>query len=81
MQLSTVNTRQICQQARSTERLNKENKVLRKRLSKYEEPPKDSSGSSTPASKEPMKSEVKRPAGSLRPKSDRQAGGQVGHTG
>ena len=73
--------RQICQQARSIEKLSKENKDLRKRLSKYEEPPKDSSNSSVPPSKESIKLEVKRRTNSLRSKSDKLIGGQVGHLG
>jgi len=72
---------QICQLTRSNEKLSKENKDLRHRLSKYEQPPKDSSNSSTPPSKESLKSEVIRRTSSLRPKSDKLVGGQVGHTG
>ena len=73
--------RQICQQVRSIEKLSKENKELRKRLSKYEDCPKDSSNSSVPPSKESIKSEVKRRTNSLRSKSDKLIGGQVGHLG
>lgn len=72
---------QISQLTRTVQRLTKENKELRKRLSKYEQPPKSSTNSSTPPSKESMKSEVKRRTSSLRPKSDRLAGGQMGHVG
>lgn len=72
---------QISQLTRTVQRLTKENKELRKRLSKYEQPPKSSTNSSTPPSKESMKSEVKRRTSSLRPKSDRLVGGQIGHTG
>lgn len=45
---------------RNVDRLLKENRELRKRLEKYEKPPKDSGNSSTPPSKEPIKSEVER---------------------
>jgi transposase len=72
---------QICRQARTIQRLTEENKELRKRLSKYEQPPKDSSNSNTSPGKESIKSEVKRRTSSLRPKSNRMAGGQVGHSG
>ena len=66
---------------RNVERLLKENRELRRRLEKYEKPPKDSGNSSTPPSKEPIKSEVERRTKSLRKKSDRKAGGQPGHEG
>lgn len=66
---------------RNVDRLLKENRELRKRLEKYEKPPKDSGNSSTPPSKEPMKSEVERRTKSLRQKSDRPVGGQTGHEG
>ncbi|MFT4073845.1 MAG: IS66 family transposase [Dysgonamonadaceae bacterium] len=72
---------QICQLTRSNQRLTKENKELRKRLSKHEQPPKDSSNSSVPPSKDSMKCEVVRRTSSLRPKSDKSVGGQVGHMG
>ena len=60
-----------------------ENRKLRERLAKYEnpDPPKDSGNSSTPPSKEPMKSEVTRRTKSLREKSDKSVGGQPGHEG
>jgi len=56
-------------------------KELEQRLSKYEQPGKNSSNSSTPPSKEDMKSEIKRRTKSLRKKSDRPIGGQLGHEG
>lgn len=65
---------------RNIERLLKENKELRKRLSKYEQPYKDSSNSSTPPSKETLKSEVARRTKSLRKKSDKPVGGHQGST-
>ncbi len=72
---------QICNLTRSNQRLVKENKELRQRLSKYEQPPQNSANSSTPPSKESLNSEVKRRTTSLRPKSDRLIGGQIGHVG
>lgn len=72
---------EICSLNRNVDRLLKENRELRKRLEKYEKPPKDSANSSTPPSKEPMKSEVERRTKSLRKKSDRKVGGQPGHEG
>lgn len=66
---------------RNVDRLLKENRELRRRLEKYEKPPKDSGNSSTPPSKEPIKSEVERRTKSLRKKSDRKVGGQPGHEG
>ena len=61
--------------------LQKENEELRKRLSKYEKPDKDSTNSSTPPSQETIKSKVIRRTNSLREKSDRPSGGQLGHAG
>lgn len=61
--------------------LEEENKTLRTRLSKYEDPPKDSNNSSTPPTKENFKSEAKRRTKSLREKSDKPVGGQKGHEG
>lgn len=72
---------EICSLNRNVDKLLKENRELRKRLEKYEKPPKDSGNSSTPPSKEPMKSEVERRTKSLRKKSDRKVGGQPGHEG
>lgn len=54
---------------------------LQNRLSRYEQPPKDSNNSSTPPARENMKSEVKRRTKSLRKKSDKPVGGQKGHEG
>jgi transposase/regulator of replication initiation timing len=62
-------------------KLRKENKQLRKRLSKYENPPKNSGNSGTPPSKERMKDEVKRRTKSLRKPSGKSPGGQIGHEG
>ena len=70
-----------CSLNRNVDKLLKENRELRKRLEKYEKPPKDSGNSSTPPSKEPMKSEVERRTKSLRQKSDKPIGGQKGHEG
>lgn len=66
---------EICSLNRNVDRLLKENRELRRRLEKYEKPPKDSGNSSTPPSKEPIKSEVERRTKSLRKKSDKAAGG------
>lgn len=86
----TVNSQhtEICQlnrtvqaQSKEIKTLKKENTELRTRLSKYEEPPKDSTNSSTPPSKENMKSEVLRRTKSLRETPDRPIGGQPGHEG
>lgn len=54
---------------------------LEQRLSKYEEPPKNSGNSSTPPSKESMKAEVIRRTSSLRKPTGRKPGGQTGHDG
>lgn len=72
---------EICSLTRNIDKLLKENRELRKRLEKYEKPPKDSGNSSTPPSKEPIQSEVERRTKSLRQKSDRPVGGQKGHDG
>ena len=66
---------------RNVEKLQAENRTLRKRLEKYEKPKKNSSNSSTPPSKEPMKDEVLRRTKSLRNKSGLKPGGQLGHKG
>lgn len=71
----------ICNQNRTIQSQKKTIKDLRKRLSKYEEPPKDSSNSSTPPSKEPIKSETIRRTKTIREKSDKPVGGQPGHKG
>ncbi len=72
---------EICSLNRNIDKLLKENRELRKRLEKYEKPPKNSGNSSTPPSKEPVKSEIERRTKSLRKKSDNPAGGQPGHEG
>ena len=66
---------------RNVDRLLKENRELRKRLEKYEKPPKDSGNSSAPPSKEPIRVEIERRTKSLRTKSDKPIGGQIGHKG
>ena len=66
---------------RNVDRLRKENRDLRKRLSKYEDPDKNSCNSSVPPSKERMKDEVIRRTKTLRAKSGLEPGGQPGHDG
>jgi transposase/regulator of replication initiation timing len=68
-------------QLREIRSLRKENSILRERLSKYEQPPKDSNNSSTPPCKENMESEMKRRTKSLRKRSGKPIGGQKGHEG
>ena len=63
------------------EKKNKENEELRNRLSKYENPPKNSGNSSIPPSKEMMKDEVVRRTKSLRKPTGKKPGGQPGHEG
>ncbi len=72
---------EICSLNRNIDKLLKENRQLRKKLEKYEKPPKNSGNSSTPPSKEPVKSEIERRPKSLRKKSDNPVGGQPGHEG
>ena len=66
---------------RMLKKKDKELDELRKRLSKYEEPPKNSGNSSTPPSKERMKDEIVRRTKSLRKPSGKKPGGQLGHEG
>jgi transposase/regulator of replication initiation timing len=73
--------RKVEAQSKEIRTLKKENSSLHKRLSKYEQPPKDSNNSSIPPSKENVKSEVVRRTNSLREKSDKSVGGQLGHQG
>lgn len=63
--------------------LKSENKALKEKLAKYEdpEPLKNSGNSSVPPSKEKMGDEIKRRTTSLREKSGRKPGGQPGHVG
>ncbi|MDR2915091.1 MAG: IS66 family transposase [Tannerella sp.] len=71
----------ICQLNRNMGRLLKENRELHKRLSTYEDTPKDSNNSSTPPTKDPLPTEIARRTKSLRQKSDKPIGGQKGHPG
>lgn len=75
--------KEIRDQKNKLKKLQDENRELRERLAKYENPnpPKDSNNSSTPPSKEPIKSEITRRTKSLRQKSDNPVGGQPGHEG
>jgi regulator of replication initiation timing len=79
---------EICQLNRNSQaqlkeirKLRKENELLRKRLSKYEQPPKNSGNSSTPPTKECMKDEVIRRTNTLRKPSGKKPDGQIGHEG
>ncbi len=71
----------ICNNTRTIERLTKENRELKKRLAKYEEPPKNSGNSSTPPSKERIVDEIIRRTKTTREKSGKKVGGQPGHDG
>ena len=78
----------ICQLNRNIEKLNKELhqkdreiEDLRKRLSRYENPDKNSTNSSTPPTKEKMKDEIIRRTKSLRKRSGLKPGGQKDHDG
>ena len=87
----------ICEINRTSQRQLKEIRDLKKIIEKKDErikdledwlaryenpgPPKDSSNSSTPPSKEPIKSEIARRTKSLRGKSNKPVGGQKGHAG
>lgn len=59
----------------------KEIAKLNERLSKYEQPDRNSGNSSTPPSKENMKSEIVRRTKTLRKPSGKKPGGQDGHKG
>lgn len=58
---------------------NEEITELKDRLSKYENPEKDSSNSNTPPSKERIENEIVRRTKTLRKSSGKKPGGQVGH--
>lgn len=72
---------EMCSLNRNMDKLLKENRELRKRLEKYEKPPKDSGNSGTPPSKDPIPAEIVRRTKSQRQKSGRPVGGQKGHEG
>ena len=65
----------ICNQSRTIQAQNKTIANLRKKLSKYEEPPKNSENSSTPPSKESIKDEIIRRTNTIRKKSGKPVGG------
>lgn len=71
----------ISQLHRIINQKDKEIHVLKKRLSKYEEPDKDSHNSSIPPSQESIPAKAVRRTQSLRKKSERKTGGQLGHPG
>ena len=59
----------------------KENAQLRERLSRYESPKKDSHNSHIPPSQQDLSSEKIQRTKSLREKSNKPSGGQIGHQG
>ena len=59
----------------------KDNAQLRERLSRYESPKKDSHNSHIPPSKQDLSSEKIQRTKSLREKSNKPSGGQIGHQG
>lgn len=71
----------ICNQSRTIQAQNKTIANLRKKLSKYEDPSKNSENSSTPPSKESIKDEIIRRTNTIRKKSGKPVGGQSGHKG
>lgn len=71
----------ISQLHRIINQKDKEIHVLKKRLSKYEEPDKYSHNSSIPPSQESIPAKAVRRTQSLRKKSERKTGGQLGHPG
>lgn len=71
----------ISQLHRIINQKDKEIHVLKKRLSKYEKPDKDSHNSSIPPSQESISAKAVRRTQSLRTKSERKTGGQLGHPG
>ena len=78
--------KEICKLKYEIDALKLENKELKKKLKDYEggnrnTPVKDSSNSSIPPSKEPIKAAAVRRTQSLKEKSDRNSGGQIGHKG
>ena len=58
--------RNIDKLRRNIDKLRKENKELKQRLAKHDDPNKNSSNSSTPPSKESLKDEIVRRTSSLR---------------
>lgn len=74
-------TRLVESQNMEIRKRDKKIEELLERLSKYEEPGKNSMNSSTPPSKETMRDEVVRRTRSLRKPTGRKPGGQEGHSG
>jgi len=72
---------EICRLNRVIDGKNKTIHDLKKRLSKYEEPPKDSHNSNIPPSQDTLDKQIVRHTTSLRKKSNRKTGGQPGHEG
>ena len=78
---SQAQLRKIRTLEQTLKKKDKEIDGLMRRLSKYEEPPKNSGNSNTPPSKEPVKDEIVRRTKSLRKPSGKKPGGQAGHGG
>src|SRR5574344_976362 len=72
---------EICRLNRVIDQKDKTIHDLKKRLTKYEEPPKDSNNSSIPPTQDTMTNQIIRHTNSLRKKSERKTGGQPGHDG
>lgn len=72
---------EICRLNRLVDQKEKTIRDLRQRLSKYEEPPKDSSNSSIPPTQDTIENQIVRHTKSLRKPSGRKTGGQPGHEG
>ena len=78
---SQAQLRKIRTLEQTLKKKDKEIDALMRRLSKYEEPPKNSGNSNTPPSKESVKDEIVRRTKSLRKPSGKKPGGQAGHVG
>lgn len=79
--LGTSHKKDMHEAKQTIKKLETENKELKEKLSKYEKPEKDSHNSSVPPSQESIISKEIHWTRSLRKKSDRKSGGQMGHAG